>query len=304
MSAPLYDVVIIGGSNAGLSAALILGRARRSVVVLDSGQPRNASAPRAHGFFTRDGAAPEQLRQLGKAQLEPYGVVFKQAKVTAVSGQNLDFSLSLESGETLSAKKLVLALGVQDDTSILPGLEQLWGEYAYTCPYCHGWEVQDQPLAVIAHGELGYQYASFLLNWSADLSLCTGGEKLEPDHQKSLLGRGVKLIGRGIKQLSKTSEGALIEFDDDSQLACAGIFIRPPTRLNLSLLEPLGIELSDDKTYVLTDAVGQTETQGVYAVGDLASPAAAVILAAASGANAAYYLNHQFVSEQQGATHA
>ena len=170
-----YDIAIVGGSNAGLSAALILGRARRKVLVIDAGEPRNAPAAHAYGMFTRNGAPPAELRRLGREQLEPYDVAFVEARAMSVTGQNLHFELSLDIGQRLQSKKIVLATGVQDDISSLPGLSDLWGHHAYTCPYCHGWEVRDMPLAVIGSGEEGYQYARFVRNWSRQLTLCTDG---------------------------------------------------------------------------------------------------------------------------------
>ncbi len=295
-----YDVVIVGGSNAGLSAALILGRARRNVLVIDSQQPRNALAPHAQGFFTQDGTAPDQLRELGKKQLEPYDVDIQYGLVTDVSGKNLAFTITLNTGESISAHKVVLATGVQDDTSILPGLSELWGTWAYTCPYCHGWEVRDQPLAVITSGQEAYPYASFLTNWSQQLTVCTNGGELAGKARAKLTHQhNLTIIDTPIRQLSASKTDASVQFSDTTELTVQGIFVRPPMPLAAaSLLADLGCTLSEDGSYVLTDHTGQTNIPGVYAVGDMASPGHAVILAAASGAQAAYQLNHSFVSEQ------
>ena len=298
-----YEIAIIGGSNAGLSAALVLGRARRKVVVIDAGEPRNAPAAHAHGMFTRDATPPGELRRLGREQLEPYDVAFVEARAEHVTGHDLDFTLSLSTGQHVRSRKIVLATGVQDDLSALPGLSDLWGHHAYTCPYCHGWEVRDMPLAVIGSGEEGYQYARFVRNWSRQLSLCTDGGRLEPDALDHLRQLSVEVIDTEIKRLSTDAE-AVIHFKDATTLRCAGIFIRPPVHLNAPLADALGCARSDDGIYLSTDETGQTSVQGVYAVGDAASPMHSVILAAASGARAASMLNHQFVTEQQGVTHA
>ncbi|MEM7735178.1 MAG: NAD(P)/FAD-dependent oxidoreductase [Deinococcota bacterium] len=295
-----YDVVIVGGSNAGLSSALILGRARRKVLVIDSQRPRNAPALHAHGFFTQDGTAPEHLRELGKAQLEPYDVDLKYGLVTNVSGENLAFTLTLDTDESVNAHKVVLATGVQDDTSILPGLSELWGTWAYTCPYCHGWEVRDQPLAVITSGQESQIYAPFLTNWSQNLTVCTNGGELADKARVTLTQQhNLTIIDTPIHQLSASKTDARVQFSDTTELTVQGIFVRPPTRLTAaSLLARLGCTLSECGSYVLTDETRQTNVPGVYAVGDMASPGHAVILAAASGAQAAYMLNHHFVSEQ------
>ena len=306
----IYDAAIIGGSHAGLSAALILGRARRKVLVIDAGEPRNAPAEHAYGFSTRDATPPAELRRLGREELKPYGVAFVEAQADHVTGHNLNFTLTLDSGQNVRAKKLVLATGVQDDLSILPGLSELWGRYAYTCPYCHGWEVRDKPLAIIGSDEEGYQYARFVRNWSRQLTLCTDGGQLEPDALGDLTRLGIAVVTTKIERLSANAE-AVIHFGDATTLHCAGIFIRPPARLNAPLADALGCTRSEDGTTIETDTdeTGQTSVPGVYAVGDAASPKPAIILAAASGANAAYMLNHQFVTEQQveqgiGVTHA
>ena len=197
----------------------------------------------------------------------------------------------------------MLATGVQDDLSILPGLSDLWGHHAYTCPYCHGWEVRDQPLAVIGGGEEGYQYARFVRNWSPRVTLCANGGQLAPSAHAHLEQLGIQVIDTEIDRLSADTE-AVVHFKDAATLRCAGIFIRPPVRSNAPLADALGCTRSEDGTYLLTDEAGQTNVPGVYALGDAASPKPAIVLAAASGANAAYMLNHQFVAEQQGVTHA
>lgn len=305
-----YDVAIVGGSHAGLSAALILGRARRKVILIDAGEPRNAPAGRAYGFSTRDATPPAELRRLGREELRPYDVALVEARAEHVTGHDLDFTPTLntdtqDSGQRVRARKLVLATGVRDDLGILPGLSDLWGRRAYTCPYCHGWEVRDEPLAVIGSGEEGVHYASLVSNWSPHVTLCTDGAGLEPPAVAHLTQLGIQVIDAEIERLSEDRERASVHFKDAPALRVAGVFIRPPVQLVVPLADALGCNRSDE-TYLWTDETGQTSVRGVYAVGDLVSPEAAVILAAASGANAAYMLNHQFVSEQQtrGATHA
>ena len=242
----------------------------------------------------------------------PYDVTFIEARATHVTGQNLDFTLTLNLGQQVRAKKLVLAIGVQDDLSILPGLSDLWGHRAYTCPYCHGWEVRDEPLAVIGSGEEGGHYASFVSNWSPHVTLCTDGARLEPPALAHLTQLGIHVIDTEIERLSEDDGRAFVHFKDAPALRVSGVFIRPPIQLVAPLADALGCNRSDDRTHLLTDEAGQTNMPGVYAVGDAASPMYAVLLAAASGANAAYMLNHQFVTEQQaeqqkqtqGVTHA
>src|ERR687889_709994 len=176
-----YDVVVVGGGSAGLSAALILGRSRRQTLVVDAGEPRNAPSSGVHGFFSRDGISPEELLEIGREQLEPYpSVEVRSARVSGTSGVNGDFEVILDDGSVVRARKLLLATGVVDELPDKPGFEELWGSGVYHCPYCHGWEVRDRPLAVLNPGGEAAERAAFIRNWSRDLAL-QGGTVLEVD---------------------------------------------------------------------------------------------------------------------------
>ena len=143
-----YDVVVVGGGSAGLSAALVLGRSRRQTLVVDAGEPRNAPSSGVHGFFSRDGISPEELLEIGREKLEPYpSVEVRSERVIGTSGVNGDLEVILDDGSVVRARKLVLATGVVDELPEKPGFEELWGRGVYHCPYCHGWEVRDRPLA-------------------------------------------------------------------------------------------------------------------------------------------------------------
>ncbi|MGH3147377.1 MAG: NAD(P)/FAD-dependent oxidoreductase [Rubrobacter sp.] len=149
-----YDVVVVGGGSAGLSAALVLGRSRRRTLVVDAGEPRNAPSSGLHGFLSRDGIPPQELLKIGREQLKLYpSVEVRSARVTAVSGENGDFEVILDNRAVVRARKLLLATGVVDELPDKPGFEELWGRGVYHCPYCHGWEVRDRPLAVLSSGE-------------------------------------------------------------------------------------------------------------------------------------------------------
>ena len=170
------DVVIVGGGPAGLSAALVLGCSRRRVQILDTGEPRNAPSSGAHGFFSRDGVEPRELLRIGREQLQPYGdVEYREARVVSVRGFDGAFEVVLENGESLSARKLLLASGVSDELPETPGFRKFWGKGVFHCPYCHGWEVRDRPLAALNSGEAAAEHAAMVLNWSPDLVLLTDG---------------------------------------------------------------------------------------------------------------------------------
>ncbi len=291
------DVAVIGGSNAGLSAALTLGRGRRSVAVIDDSQPRNAPAGHAHNIYTRDGTPPDELRRIGREQLGPYGVYFVKVRVNTVEGSKGAFRLTLSDGGELTAARLLLATGVSDDLPDVPGLRALWGKSVFTCPYCHGWEVQDLPLAVLGDGDAGYGYARLIQNWSRDLVLVRGGQTSLTDEQlDDLNARGITIIEASVATY-ETSGGELraLCLSDGQRLERKAVFMRPPMSLRGDLHQQLGCDLSDDGLQVVVDGVGQTSVPGVYAAGDMVSPMAAVIAAAASGALAAGALNHDFV---------
>ncbi len=297
---PLHvDVAVIGGSNAGLSAALTLGRARRSVALIDDGTPRNAPAGHAHNIYTRDGTPPDELRRIGREQLEPYGVRLLNTRVTKAGGSKGVFQLALAAGEPLSAERVLLATGVSDDLPNIPGLRELWGKSVFTCPYCHGWEVRDAPLAVLGDGDTGYGYARMIQNWSRDLVLITGeNTTLTDDQLNDLEARSIGVVEAEVTEYERRGgELSTLHLSNSQRVARQAVFMRPPMSLRGDLHEQLGCALSDDGSRIVADEMGQTSVPGVYAAGDMVSPMHAVIMAAASGAKAAGMMNHELVMQ-------
>ncbi len=294
----MYDVAIIGGGAAGLSAALVLGRARRKVLVCDSGQPRNQPSHAVHGFFTRDGISPAELLHIGREQLAPYPVEIVHSKVTdIIPGQA--FSITLEDGRTEQARKILLATGMQDKLPAIPGMADFWGSSVFLCPYCHGWEVRDQPLAVISSGEEGFMFTRTIRNWSADLVLCTNGESGLNAEQLAQLNRlSIRVIETPIQQLTGT-DGQLQQliFEDGTVLDRSALFVRSQFYQHSPLAAQLGCQI-DEHGLVKIDEKGFTGIPGVYASGDMATQSQ-VILAASSGAKAAFMLNFELIFEDQ-----
>src|SRR5436190_23416516 len=182
MSAPAmdtYDAVVVGAGPAGLSAALLLGRCRRQVLICDDGHPRNAMAHGLHGFLTRDGIRPAELLQIARQQLEPYDTVkSREARVIDASAVDGGFDLTLHDGTSIRCRKLLLATGVTDVLPPIPGFGDFYGRSAFHCPYCDGWEMRDQPIAVYGSGKEGTGLALELTIWSRDLVVCTNGGSL------------------------------------------------------------------------------------------------------------------------------
>jgi thioredoxin reductase len=291
----MLDVVIVGGGPAGLNAALMLGRARRNVWLCDSGQPRNATVHAMHGFLSRDGTDPAALRQAARDQLGAYPTVrVRDVAVQAIAGAVDQFTVSLTDGSTEQARRLLLATGVADQLPPIPGLAELWGRGVFNCPYCDGWEVRDQPLAVLADDPRNLQLALHLTRWSPDVLLCTNGTAgLDDDAHRLLAARKVALREEPIARLD-SADGGLerIEFTHGEPAERAAAFLHAPTRQRSDLPRQLGCTLLDDGS-VQVDDLGQTSVPGVLAAGDMARrpsmpvPGAQVVIAAAEGAIAA-----------------
>lgn len=306
-----YDAVIVGAGTAGLSAALVLGRSRRRVLVLDGGEPRNAPAVGVHGFFTRDGVHPGELLEIGREQLRPYdSVEYRAGRVMEVSGSDDSFGVTLEDGDEVLARKLVLATGVVDELPQKPGFWELWGRGVYHCPYCHGWEIRDRPLAVLISAERATEYALLIRNWSHDLVLLTdGAAELEEEDLRRLRVVGVPVNEKPIARLEGREDGleglSRIVFEDGSFLEREGLFYGSPQRQRSTFAETLGCEMvamGPATEIVKADPMTrETSVPGVYVAGDAGSPFQSVVLAAASGASAAAFLNHALCAEDANA---
>jgi thioredoxin reductase len=310
MREELYDAVIVGAGTAGLSAALVLGRSRRRVLILDGGEPRNAPAEASHGFFTRDGIHPGEILGIGREQLEPYpSVEYRAGRATEASGIDGAFEVTLEDGEVVTARKLVLATGVSDVLPERPGFRELWGKGVYHCPYCHGWDVRDRPLAVLENPEVAFQRVALIRNWSRDLVLLTDGESsLSGENREKLDALSVPVYEERISRLeggpTRREDGLeRIVFESGATLEREELFYVPPQRQRSDLAHSLGCEITAPvpsvelvKAHPMTH---ETTVAGVYAVGDtVAGPGQSVAIASASGAGAAYVLNHALAIQE------
>jgi thioredoxin reductase len=305
-----YDVVVVGAGSAGLSAALVLGRSRRRTLVLDGGEPRNAPSSGVHSFFSRDGILPAELLRIGREQLELYrSVEVRRARATGAAGEDGGFEVTLDDGSTVEARKLVLASGVVDELPETPGFRELWGRGVYHCPYCHGWEVRDRPLAVYARGEEAIERATLIRNWSRDLVVLSDGPSgLDAAGLERLASLGVPVKEARISRLASADARAehgkdgpvRVLFEDGVEISYAGLFYMPTMRQRSGLAESLGCEFVEagPVSVVGSDPLTrETTVPGVYVAGDAGNPIHQAILAASTGASAGAFANNALTRE-------
>lgn len=289
----MLDVVIVGAGPAGLSAALILGRCRRSVLVCDNNQPRNGRARALHGYLTRDGIAPYELRRIGIEQLGPYETVTVR-EVEVMDAERVDdcFEVSLETGERIASRALLLATGMRDDLPAVEGAEEFYGSGIHHCPYCDGWEHRDEPTAIYGRGEHGVGLALELTAWTGDIVLCTDGDSELDTHERKRLERaGIGLREERIRRFTGT-DGAFggVVFTDGAPLPRRALFFGTSVRQHSHLPSKLGCEFTHDGA-VKTGEHETTCVPGLYVAGDASRRAHLAIIAAAEGAAAAFDIN-------------
>jgi thioredoxin reductase len=294
------DVVIVGAGPAGLSAALMLGRCRRSVVVFDSGKPRNASSHALHGYLTRDGIEPSQFLQLSRQELAKYQTVsLRDEEVTAADCRPGEgFAVTLASGETVASRKLLLATGVVDNLPDIPGFRELYGRSIFHCPYCDGWELCDRPIAIYGRGARGVGLALELTVWSRDLVLCTDGPgEIEPDDRARLERNGIAVREDRVSRLeSSVGKLSAIVFDTGVRLERHALFFTTGQYQRSDLLERLGCQFNDKGT-VRTGKYETTHLPGLFVAGDASRAVQWVVVAAAEGAEAAFAINTDLLKE-------
>ncbi|MEV7600569.1 NAD(P)/FAD-dependent oxidoreductase [Kitasatospora sp. NPDC089797] len=302
-TAERYDAVVVGAGAAGLNAALVLGRARRRVAVVDAGQPRNAPAAHLQGFLSRDGMPPAALLAVGREEVARYGVDLIDGRVEHIEPAGpaeLGHTVQLAGGPVLHARRVVVATGLRDGLPELPGLAERWGKDVLHCPYCHGWEVRDRPLGVLGTGPGSVDLALLLRQWSADVLLLA--HTLEPTdaERERLAARGVRVVeGRIVRLVADGGRLRGVELANGAVVPREAVFVRPQMVPRDALL--FGLDCArDDNGWVAVDRTGRTSVPGVWAVGNVVDPRAQVVVAAGMGAAAALDLDHDLVDEEIG----
>jgi thioredoxin reductase len=299
MNATTWECVVVGGGAAGLSAALVLGRARRRVLVLDAGEQSNRPAHGIGGLLGHDGLAPDALYERGRAELAAYPTVeLRDGRVVAGERDDGRFVLTTADGDTLHAERVLLATGMRYAVPGLPGVDALWGDTVFHCPYCHGWELRDRLLAVLGN-MAGAHRALLLRQWSADVVLLTDGPaELDADERARLDRAGIPVDERPVAGV-RGRDGALeaVLFADGGELARDGLLVGAPLQQRSGLAGDLGAELTE-RGGVDADAFGRTTVPGLYAAGDVASPMPQVAGAIADGSRAAAAINDDLLAAE------
>lgn len=281
------DVIIIGGSFAGLSAAMQLARGQRQVTVIDAAQPRNRFAEHSHGFLGLDGSSPAEIRAKAIEQLSAYdSVSLINGMASSAHKDGQDFVVALENGEHISGKKLIIATGVKDELPAIPGLDERWGKTVAHCPYCHGHEVRHLELGVIATSPLSGHQAGMLTDWGTTTYFTQGLFMPDDAERDFLLKRGVKIENTPvIEVLGKSPEIEALKLADGRIIKIGAVFIGSKTQMSSPLAEELGCEWVDGPMgkIIKTDDFKQTNIEGVYACGDISNPMQNATFASASG---------------------
>lgn len=292
-----YDVLIIGGSYAGLSAALTLARSLRKVLIIDSGKPCNRQAHRAHNLLTHDGDLPEDIRKAGLQNLFRYpGITLYQGTAISCTETAGEFSIHTRSGDTFRGKKLLFATGMNDSLPEIAGFSECWGRTVLHCPYCHGYEVAGKKLAVLGTAELAFELCRLLYQWSKDLTLYTNGPSgLDSEHENKIRAYGIRIITAPIARIAGAHDHLNVHFDDGTEETVAALFARPVSVQHCPIPAEMGCAFKDDFIEIGHDQ--QTTVAGVYAAGDNTSAFRSIAAAIAAGGKAGACINRALIEE-------
>ncbi|MFD1601953.1 NAD(P)/FAD-dependent oxidoreductase [Flavobacterium artemisiae] len=294
-----FDVVIIGGSYSGLSAGMSLGRSLRQVLIIDSGLPCNKQTPHSHNFITQDGEKPAVISAKAKLQVEFYKTVqfYNGLAVKALKTEK-GFEITTESGDVFTARKVLFATGVKDILPEIKGFAACWGISVLHCPYCHGYEVKNEKTAIVANGEMGFEFAKLISNWTKDLRLCTNGKsELTLEQTEILKKNGVLILEEEIDAFEH-NEGYVsnIVFKNGDKVEVKAVYARIPFEQHCPLPKDLGCEINE-QGYLKVDFMQKTTVPGIFGSGDATTQMRSVALAVSSGSFAGAVINKELIDE-------
>ncbi len=301
-----YDVVVVGGGAAGLSGAVALARARRSVLVVDAGQPRNAPAGHVHNYLGREGTPPAELLTAGHDEVTGYGGQLVAGRVVAASRENGGFLVALDDGRQVRARRLLVATGLVDELPDVPGVAQRWGRDVLHCPYCHGWEVRDRRIGVLATGPLATQQAHLWRQWSRYVLLLLHGTPAPgAEEAERLAARGVTVVDGPVAGIEVAGDALTgVRLASGEVVTLDAVVVAPRLSARADVVEPFGLKPVDVElggqvigSQVPADPTGATAVPGVWVAGNVADVRAQVVTAAAAGLNAAAAINADLVAE-------
>ncbi|MFD2245591.1 NAD(P)/FAD-dependent oxidoreductase [Pontibacter ruber] len=295
-----FDVIIIGGSYSGLSAAMALGRALRKVLIIDSGLPCNRQTPHSHNFITQDGEKPKAIAEKAKAQVLKYDTL-KFLEDIADSGKKTSngFEITTKKGEAFTAKKLIFATGVKDIMPDIKGFSECWGISIIHCPYCHGYEVKGEKTGILANGDFAFHYAQLIRNWTKDLTIFTNGKSTLTLEQTDKINKyKISIIAKEIEYLKHINGNIQqIVFKDNTTFDLEAIYSRPHFEQHCKIPETLGCELTE-QGLLKVDMFQKTSVTNIFACGDNASPMRSVAIAVATGNTVGAVVNNGMTEEE------
>jgi thioredoxin reductase len=294
-----FDVIIVGGSYAGLSAGMALGRSLRKVLIIDAGKPCNAQTPHSHNFLTRDGETPATLRAIAKDQVLAYDTVeFMEEEVVQVSGGERGFEV-VTGSESFMTRKLIFSAGVKDIMPDIRGFAACWGISVLHCPYCHGYEIRNTETGVMANGDMGFEFVRFIHHWTSTVTLLTNGPSLLSAVQTNALrAMGIKIVETEIAAIHH-SDGYLdsVTLQDDRVLNFKAIYAPLPFTQGSDIPEQLGCEINE-AGFIVVDQFQKTNVPGIYAAGDCTTRMRSVASAVAEGNKAGAMINREMIQER------
>ncbi|GAA1767125.1 NAD(P)/FAD-dependent oxidoreductase [Kocuria aegyptia] len=308
-----YDVVVVGGGPAGLAGALCLARARRTVLVVDAGSPRNDPAEHLHNYLGRDGDAPGALLADGRAEVTGYGAdvvagTVVSARSIGEDGGDVRFLLALEDGRSVRARRVLITTGLTDELPDVPGVAQRWGRDVIHCPYCHGWEWRDEPLAVLATGPLGVQQAQLFRQWSDDITFVQHTAPAPQDEERAeLAALGVACVTGEVSRVEVAGDRITgLRLVSGELVPCRAVVVVPRFTVRSGLIDSLGLSTAEEEekghavgTYVPSAPTGGTDVPGIYVAGNVTDLHAQVLAAAAAGLKTGTAVNTDLLAEDR-----